>query len=99
MIGLLLPSLFDFSRRHRWDHALGDISFPLYLVHFPVGAFVGAIAEGFVSALVSVVASIGAAIILDRYVVVPIDRWRQSRALKMQNEGQKRAPDMAVQVG
>jgi peptidoglycan/LPS O-acetylase OafA/YrhL len=99
LIGVLLPSLFDFSRRYRWDHALGDVSFPLYLVHFPIGAFAGAMAEGFVAACVSVVASIAAAIILDRYVVVPIDRWRQSRALKMQNEGQKRAPNIAVQVG
>src|SRR5450631_1234996 len=38
VIGVLLPTLFDFSRRTNWDRSLGDLSYPLYLVHWPIGA-------------------------------------------------------------
>jgi len=30
---LALSSFFDFSTRHRWGRWLGDLSYPLYLVH------------------------------------------------------------------
>jgi peptidoglycan/LPS O-acetylase OafA/YrhL len=81
VIGVLLPTLFDFSRRNHWDRALGDLSYPLYLVHLPVAGFATAmIGPGSPAyATAAVLLSIGLAAVINRYVVDPVDRWRQAR--------------------
>jgi len=89
VIGLALPSFFDFSTRHRWDRWLGDLSYPLYLVHWPVCVF-GSTAlknwlasQGSTSVLYSylaVVVSVVLALAINRFLVYPIDKWRQNRA-------------------
>ena len=88
VIGLLLPALFDFSRRTNWDRSLGDLSYPLYLVHWPIGAiaaaWVGSLkpgAFGTVAAYPILIAmiAIGVSALINRYVVLPIDGWRQAR--------------------
>jgi peptidoglycan/LPS O-acetylase OafA/YrhL len=84
VIGLALPSLFDFSTRHRWDRWLGDLSYPLYLVHWPVCVFALAIAsepaKGPLYAYLVVIASIGLSIAINHFLVYPVDQWRQNRA-------------------
>ena len=88
-IGLLLPVLLDFSRNARWDRRLGELSYPLYLVHWPVVAVLATLttavtpnAIGTVWAFpcLAVAVSVAAAALVDRYVVNPIDQWRQARA-------------------
>jgi peptidoglycan/LPS O-acetylase OafA/YrhL len=88
VIGVLLPALFEFSRRYHWDRALGDLSYPLYLVHWPVAAFaaamIGAIhpgAMGTVAAypIVAIILAVAVSVLINRYVVDPLDRWRQLR--------------------
>lgn len=89
IIGVVMPALFDFSRRHNWDRSLGDLSYPLYLVHWPVVAFLAAIARAIQPGSVGTVAaypifaimmSIAVSVLIDRYVVEPVDEWRQRRA-------------------
>jgi len=84
VIGLALPSFFDFSTRHRWDRWLGDLSYPLYLVHWPVCVFALAIAnepaKGSLYAYLVVIASIGLSIAINHFLVYPVDQWRQNRA-------------------
>jgi peptidoglycan/LPS O-acetylase OafA/YrhL len=83
VIGLALPSFFDFSTRHRWDRWLGDLSYPLYLVHWPVCVFALAIAdktEGPLYAYLVVIASIALSIAINHFLVYPVDQWRQNRA-------------------
>ena len=85
LVGLALPALFAFGRRHRWDTRLGELSYPLYLVHWPVG---------YVSRVHWIPAgrekirpfrcSPCLLLLLPRrcligYIVAPIDRWRQAR--------------------
>jgi peptidoglycan/LPS O-acetylase OafA/YrhL len=84
VVGILLPALFDFSTRYRWDKWLGDLSYPLYLVHWPICVVVlAALSESgrgsFVASAV-VAASIGSAIAINHVLVYPIDVWRQRRA-------------------
>ena len=85
LIGLALPALFDFSRRHGWDIQLGELSYPLYLVHWPIGACLAStldprwLGKNPVLPLLSVLAAIAAAAFLNRYIVAPVDRWRQAR--------------------
>ena len=88
-IGLALPSFFDFSTRYRWDRWLGDLSYPLYLVHWPVCVFGLAIVNSWLpgqapgSVLFSclvVVASVALAMMINHFLVYPVDKWRQKRA-------------------
>lgn len=71
-VGLLLPVLFDFSRKTRWDRLLGELSYPLYLVHWPIIFFLavltttiqpGAFGTAWVYPWLAVATSIAAAIL------------------------------------
>jgi peptidoglycan/LPS O-acetylase OafA/YrhL len=89
LVGLLLPSLFDFSTRHRWDKWLGDLSYPLYLVHWSfcvIGLVIfnrywsGDASSRAVCAYLVAISSVGCAVAVNRFLVSPIDKWRQARA-------------------
>jgi peptidoglycan/LPS O-acetylase OafA/YrhL len=89
LMGFLLPALFDFSTRHRFDKWLGDLSYPLYLVHWPVCLSVltilklrapGEVGTNSFYPYLAVVVSIGLAVAINHLLVYPIDRWRQDRA-------------------
>ena len=87
LVGLLLPALFDFSTRHRWDKWFGDLSYPLYLVHWPICVFglamLGEGGTGALHAYVAVIVSIGLSIAINHFLVYPVDQWRQNRAWRM----------------
>lgn len=91
LVALLLPALFDFSARHKWDRWLGELSYPLYLVHWPVLVFGVAISQlphmaalgrsqAYPYALIAV--SLIASHAINRWIVNPIDSWRQARIRK-----------------
>jgi peptidoglycan/LPS O-acetylase OafA/YrhL len=91
LVALLLPALFDFTTRHGWDRWMGELSYPLYLVHWPVLLFGVAISELphmsgvsrtqlYPYALLAI--SLLAAIAINHLIVNPVDAWRQARARK-----------------
>jgi len=87
-VGLLLPSLLEFTNRHRWDRWLGELSYPLYILHFPLLWLISALlARWLPSALggqiiwpfLALLAAIGLSAAMHHFIVVPVDRWRQAR--------------------
>jgi peptidoglycan/LPS O-acetylase OafA/YrhL len=94
VVGALLPALFSFTNRATWDRWLGELSFPLYLVHWPVLAFSAtavrhwlpqSIGTNPMPPLLAVAVSIAMAILIDRTIVEPSDRWRHLRAAQLQS--------------
>lgn len=86
---LALPALFELSRRSRWDRAVGELSYPVYLVHLLAIAFVllaagaqgteaafrGSVWFPLASILLSTILAWGIVVVFDR----PLDRYRQRR--------------------
>ena len=77
----MLPILFHlFSRKH-WDIAIGELSYPVYLVHWllrmpllSVAAYLGLSASAGI--LLAVFMSVIAAYLLNRFLIEPIEGWR-----------------------
>jgi peptidoglycan/LPS O-acetylase OafA/YrhL len=81
----LIPYVFNLTRSWRFDRFLADMSFPLYLAHWPVGSISIYIRDRFLlpapeyRGLIPAIASIAAAALLVIFVERPVERWRQSR--------------------
>jgi peptidoglycan/LPS O-acetylase OafA/YrhL len=78
----LIPYVFTLTRSWKFDRFLADMSFPLYLAHWPVWIFIRDRFStpwpeypGIVPAIASVAAAALLVILLER----PVERWRQSR--------------------
>jgi peptidoglycan/LPS O-acetylase OafA/YrhL len=91
LVGLLLPTLFAFSSRHKWDRWLGDFSYPIYVVHVPVAILIAAFVSHWSPSSIGhnpaypvlALALTGIiSIMIDRYLVKPVDVWRQRLALR-----------------
>lgn len=66
-----LPTVFRLTRDWKWDRWIGDISFPLYLVHWEVFGVLKT-----QSTPVRFAAALAAAAALQLLVGVPVERWR-----------------------
>lgn len=106
LVALLLPALFDFSSRHKWDRWMGDLSYPLYLVHWPILTFGSAITQlpylsslrpTFVYPYALIAISLIAAIAINHLIVNPIDAWRQARFRRSAIKPPVVAPSTAAQ--
>jgi peptidoglycan/LPS O-acetylase OafA/YrhL len=94
----LIPYVFNLTRSWRFDRFLADMSFPLYLVHWPVGSIAMYLRDYFLlpapeyRGLVPAIASIAAAALLVVFVERPVERWRQSRIAPRPAAGGKASP-------
>jgi peptidoglycan/LPS O-acetylase OafA/YrhL len=94
VVFLSLPLLMEVPRLFRIDNLLGELSYPLYLVHMlvlnVVNAFNGnsGILSKTAVSVVTLLASIGAAILINRFIVRPVDRYRQQRVKTNRNKSQ-----------
>lgn len=75
-LALLIPWLFRASSRTRWDRFLGDLSYPLYVCHFLVIAWLTHL--GWTSVWTVLLGVIIASVILRLCIDLPIERWRDS---------------------
>jgi peptidoglycan/LPS O-acetylase OafA/YrhL len=78
----LIPPVFALTQSWKVDRFLADMSYPLYLAHWPVWLFIRDFMPvpwpgypGLVPALASIAAAAGLVIYVER----PIERWRQAR--------------------
>ncbi len=76
-----LPAVFGLTHAWTIDRFLADLSFPLYLVHWPIMLLVRDLPKplpvwpGMIGILLSISAAAALVVLVER----PIDRWRQSR--------------------
>lgn len=82
-----IPALFAFSSRFKWDRAIGELSFPIYICHTLVLHCIEAsfVPRALQNPWVTVVASIALAILLNRFVAVPVERRRQKPFARVQS--------------
>lgn len=71
-LACLLPSVFRLSKDWRWDRRIGDLSFPLYLSHWPTFAVVA-----HAPAPVRILAALAVAVALQLTVGRLVERRRQ----------------------
>jgi peptidoglycan/LPS O-acetylase OafA/YrhL len=81
---LSVPIIFSWSKSNRIDRAIGDLSYPLYLVHgvvqgvlyFKFGLPQGKIAYALIAVSASIIVAAMALFVIDR----PAERWRHSKS-------------------
>ncbi|MFG6486783.1 acyltransferase family protein [Roseateles sp. BYS78W] len=72
-----IPWLFRLTRSARWDRAIGEYSYPLYLCHvFVFQLFALIMAPGASRNVAMIVAAIGIAVLLTHSIDKPVDRYR-----------------------
>jgi peptidoglycan/LPS O-acetylase OafA/YrhL len=74
----MLPAIFDLTKDWRFDRFLADISFPLYLSHWPIAMIAWRWPE-FWPGMPAIAMSIIYSCALVIYVERPLDRWRHAR--------------------
>lgn len=83
---VILPFLFTISQRLKFDRWIGELSYPVYLLHFTVAMMAKSLAEThpifapFVGEF-SAILSIAVAIALNILVFQRFENWRQDRVL------------------
>lgn len=77
---LFLPVVFSIFRESRIDRFLGELSYPVYLIHYLVLVLLGQVLAGSgleaFSAKFTAIVSVGVSIVLYLWVIRPIDRYR-----------------------
>jgi peptidoglycan/LPS O-acetylase OafA/YrhL len=90
----VLPMIFELTKNWPADRFLADMSFPLYLVHWPI-VFMLHDRPGIIGLMISVLC----AALLVIYVERPIDKWRHSRLpLELQRGARRNDPKLPAQA-
>ncbi|MES2906876.1 MAG: acyltransferase [Pseudomonadota bacterium] len=86
VIAMLLPFLFSFSTHFKTDRWIGEMSYPVYLIHIVVMMLVQAFIQGFglsfstnAYSWLIVMITIGLSVAYVYLIDVPLERWRQRR--------------------
>lgn len=80
IMSLIVPLLFSFSRQSGRDRLVGELSFGVYLAHYPILVLLRPLLDPHMLWLMTSGLSLLSAVLLYRLLEAPIDRWRQRRA-------------------
>ena len=76
--GLGLPALFIVTKDIKWDSEVGNLSYPVYLVHWRFAW--GCLMFGWAQPIAAILLSVGTSWCLLKIIDEPVERWRRSRA-------------------
>lgn len=76
---LTMPFIFNLTKDSRFDRFLGNISYPIYIVHFLIVAIFEAYFEDEYSSFLLLLVVFSFSLIVYCAIDAPIDRWRQRR--------------------
>jgi peptidoglycan/LPS O-acetylase OafA/YrhL len=83
LIAAALPCLFAFTKKRDRDRWIGELSYPLYLIHWPTQAILATLFGSDLFGRWMTAVSVGISLILSigllHFIVVPVDRWRTRR--------------------
>lgn len=81
LIAFMVPGLFSATKNNKYDRMIGELSYPVYMFHFPIMVLfrtyevgVGSIGLGNAVALASIAVGMLVYVAVDR----PIDKWRHA---------------------
>jgi peptidoglycan/LPS O-acetylase OafA/YrhL len=80
ILAVVLPFLFRRTRRNAFDRKVGELSYGVYLIHFPLYLVLLDTVGGRAVLPLTATLAVAGAILLYIAIEAPIDRWRQRRA-------------------
>lgn len=80
-LAMIIPAMFLISAKSAYDRFVGDLSFGIYIVHYPILAWQKTIIPPEWLFSTTLTFSIFAAVLLYLLIDRPVDSWRQRRAL------------------
>lgn len=83
MMGLLcvlIPGAFDLTRTSRFDRFIGNLSYPVYLTHWPVCFVLRSLNGGSVIGWQVVLGTLLISMLIHQFLEAPVDAYRQSLA-------------------
>jgi len=83
---LFLPLLFEQTKNNKVDRYIGELSYPVYIVHIFVIIFVSKVSNETYLSLLTIIISILFAIILNKFVQKKIEKIRISNIKGMLND-------------
>jgi peptidoglycan/LPS O-acetylase OafA/YrhL len=78
----MLPFLFEKTKNNKVDRSIGELSYPVYIVHLLVIAFIQRISSEEYVSLLSIIGSILFAVILNKFVQEKIEKIRANNLKK-----------------
>lgn len=79
-VALSLPIIFEQSRKWAWDRWVGNLSYPVYMVHMLALSVISAVCKGEHNVYYVLGLTIAISVALLHLVEEPLDKWRQGRA-------------------